>query len=59
MIKPVSLTPVHKSPIIDLESSISSSENAMVLFGSSKGESMEHDTGDSEATPRASKVCLN
>ncbi|KAL8537532.1 hypothetical protein ACS0TY_012599 [Phlomoides rotata] len=52
-IKPVSLTPVLKSPVIDLESPISSSENPMALFGSSKGESMEQDTGDS--TPRASK----
>lgn len=59
MMKPVSLSPVQKSSIIDVESSMSSSDNTMAVFGSSKGESMEQDTGDSDATARASKVCLN
>ncbi|KAH6758313.1 Mov34/MPN/PAD-1 family protein [Perilla frutescens var. frutescens] len=55
MMKPLSLTSVPKGSIIDLESSMSSSDNAMTVFGSSKGESMEHDTGDSDAAGRASK----
>lgn len=56
MTKPVSLTPVLKTPVIDLEASVGSSDNVIPLFGSSN---MEHDTGDSESTPRASKACLN
>lgn len=56
---PVSVIPVQKSPIIDIDSSMSSSDNNMAVFGSSKGESMEQDTGDSEGTGRVSKVCLN
>ncbi|XP_057772649.1 uncharacterized protein LOC130992140 [Salvia miltiorrhiza] len=55
MMKPLSLTPVLKSAIIDVESSMSSSDNAIAVFGSSKGETMEQDTGDSEAAGRASK----
>ncbi|KAK4413912.1 Lys-63-specific deubiquitinase BRCC36 [Sesamum alatum] len=53
--KPVSLVPVQKSSVIDIESSISSSDNTMPVFGSSRGESMEQDTGDSAATSVASK----
>lgn len=53
--KPVSLVPVQKSSVIDIESSISSSDNTMPVFGSSRGESMEQDTGDSAATSIASK----
>lgn len=56
MMKPLSLAPVHKSSVIDIESSMSSSENTMAMVVSSKGD-VEHDTGDSE-TVRASKVCL-
>lgn len=59
MMKPLSLTSVQKSSVIDLDSSMSSSDNAIALFGSSKGETMEQDTGDSEAASRASTVCLN
>ncbi|KAG6422217.1 hypothetical protein SASPL_118782 [Salvia splendens] len=55
MMQPLSLTPVQKSSIIDLESSMSSSDNAIAVFGSSKGETMEQDTGDSEAAGRVSK----
>ncbi|KAL6539141.1 hypothetical protein OROGR_011790 [Orobanche gracilis] len=47
VMKPVSVSPIQKSPFIDLESSISSSENSMGKFGSSRGENMEQDTGDS------------
>ncbi|KAL2234722.1 UNVERIFIED_CONTAM: Lys-63-specific deubiquitinase BRCC36 [Sesamum indicum] len=54
--KPVSLVPVQKSSVIDIESSISSSDNTMPVFGSSRGESMEQDTGDSAATSIASKA---
>ncbi|KAL0380410.1 UNVERIFIED_CONTAM: Lys-63-specific deubiquitinase BRCC36 [Sesamum angustifolium] len=53
--KPVSLLPVQKSSVIDIESSISSSDNTTPVFGSSRGESMEQDTGDSAATSIASK----
>ncbi|KAK4410595.1 Lys-63-specific deubiquitinase BRCC36 [Sesamum angolense] len=53
--KPVSLVPVQKSSVIDIESSISSSDNTTPVFGSSRGESMEQDTGDSAATSIASK----
>ncbi|KAL0463915.1 UNVERIFIED_CONTAM: Lys-63-specific deubiquitinase BRCC36 [Sesamum latifolium] len=53
--KPVSLVPVQKGSVIDIESSISSSDNTMPVFGSSRGESMEQDTGDSAATSIASK----
>ncbi|XP_047947205.1 lys-63-specific deubiquitinase BRCC36-like [Salvia hispanica] len=55
MMQPLSLTPVQKSSVIDLESSMSSSDNANAVFGSSKGETMEQDTGDSEAAGRVSK----
>lgn len=56
MIKPVSLSPVQKSPVIDVESSMSSSDNAIPVFGSSRGDKMEPDTGDSKATAIGSKV---
>ncbi|CAA0824431.1 Mov34/MPN/PAD-1 family protein [Striga hermonthica] len=45
--RPVSVSAVQKSPIIELESSVSSSDNNMGMFGFSKGENMEQDTGDS------------
>ncbi|KAL7152519.1 hypothetical protein ABFS83_04G103400 [Erythranthe nasuta] len=47
MMKTVALTPVIKSSVIDVESSMSSSENTLVVFGSNIGENMEQDTGDS------------
>lgn len=47
MSRPISLSPVNRNSIIDLESSLSSSENAVVRSGSIKVESPEHDTGDS------------
>ncbi|KAK6153732.1 hypothetical protein DH2020_013371 [Rehmannia glutinosa] len=55
MMKPVSLSPVQKNPVIDIESSISSSDNSMGMFGSSRGENMEQDTGDSRASKGAGK----
>lgn len=45
--RPISLSPVNKNSIIDLESSLSSSENAAGRSGSAKVESPEQDTGDS------------
>ena len=47
MSRPISLSPVNKNSIIDLESSLSSSENAAWRSGSAKVESPEQDTGDS------------
>ncbi|XP_048322631.2 uncharacterized protein LOC107405760 [Ziziphus jujuba] len=47
MSRPLSLSPINKSSIIDLESSLSSSENASVRSGTAKVESSEQDTGDS------------
>ncbi|KAI3455351.1 hypothetical protein Pfo_012014 [Paulownia fortunei] len=55
MARPVSLSPVHKGSVIDIESSLSSSDNTFPVFGSSKGESVEQDTGDSKAIAVASK----
>ncbi|PON89390.1 JAB1/MPN/MOV34 metalloenzyme domain containing protein [Trema orientale] len=48
--RPISLSPVNKSSVIDLESSLSSSENAAARSGSAKVESPEGDTGDSRMT---------
>ena len=45
--RPISLSHVNKSSVIDLESSLSSSENVAVRSGSGKIESPEQDTGDS------------
>lgn len=58
MMKPLALTPVLKTPVIDIESSMSSSENTMAMVVSSKGDILLQDTGDSESG-RASKVCPN
>lgn len=53
VLKPIPLVaPAHRSSVIDLESSLSSSENAIVRSSSGKGETLEQDTGDS----RSSKV---
>ncbi|XP_059457732.1 uncharacterized protein LOC132187439 isoform X1 [Corylus avellana] len=46
--RPISLSPVNRSSIIDVESSLSSSENASVRSGSARVESPEQDTGDSK-----------
>ncbi|KAL6563194.1 hypothetical protein OROHE_005781 [Orobanche hederae] len=58
VMKPVSVSPVQRSPFIDLESSISSSENSMGKFGSSRGENMEQDTGDSGSKGAGKSPCL-
>ncbi|KAJ8560679.1 hypothetical protein K7X08_022539 [Anisodus acutangulus] len=52
MLRPISLSPVHKSSVIDLESSLSSADTSRA---GSKIESFEQDTGDSRAAALASK----
>ncbi|XP_016514337.1 uncharacterized protein LOC107831121 [Nicotiana tabacum] len=52
MLRPISLSPVHKSSVIDLESSLSSADTSRA---GSKIESLEQDTGDSRAAALASK----
>lgn len=46
MSRPVTLSPVHKNNIIDVESSLSSDDASRL--GSGKGEKPEQDTGDSK-----------
>ncbi|KAL3618346.1 hypothetical protein CASFOL_038667 [Castilleja foliolosa] len=48
--KPVSVTPVQKSPVIDIESSISSSDKSM------GGGNMELDTGDSKTSGKSPRL---
>ncbi|XP_059644719.1 uncharacterized protein LOC132286403 [Cornus florida] len=56
MLRPVSLSPVNRSLVIDIESSVSSSENALTRSGSTKAEGLALlDTGDSKAAAGASK----
>ncbi|PSR96039.1 Lys-63-specific deubiquitinase [Actinidia chinensis var. chinensis] len=55
MLRAVPLSPVNRSTVIDLESSLSSSENASTRLGSARTESLEQDTGDSRATAGAFK----
>ncbi|EOY26536.1 Mov34/MPN/PAD-1 family protein isoform 3 [Theobroma cacao] len=52
---PVALSPVNRSSVIDLESSLSSSENPLVTLGSAKVDSPLQDTGDSRLTLVSSK----
>ncbi|KAM3308099.1 lys-63-specific deubiquitinase BRCC36 [Capsicum chacoense] len=52
MLRPISLSPVHKTSVIDLESSLSSADTSI---GGSKIESLEQDTGDSRAAALVSK----
>ncbi|KAL5575669.1 hypothetical protein UlMin_017368 [Ulmus minor] len=47
VLRPIPLSPVNKSSVIDIDSSLSSSENAPVRSGSSKIDSPTRDTGDS------------
>lgn len=53
---PISLSPVNKTTFIDLESSLSSSEDQSVRSGARAG-SPEKDTGDSIAAVGSWKVC--
>ncbi|XVF24838.1 hypothetical protein REPUB_Repub13aG0162400 [Reevesia pubescens] len=52
---PVVLSPVNRSSVIDLESSLSSSENALMTSGSIKLDSPMLDTGDSRSIQGSSK----
>ncbi|XP_034695956.1 uncharacterized protein LOC117922065 [Vitis riparia] len=55
MSRPISLSPVHRSSIIDVESSFSSSENAPAKSGPARVESSEQDTGDSRTMALVNK----
>lgn len=48
-------SPINKSSIIDLESSLSSTENSLTHSGSTRVESLEYDTGDSKALKGGAK----
>ncbi|XP_069155468.1 uncharacterized protein [Solanum lycopersicum] len=52
LLRPISLSPVHKNSVIDLESSLSSADTSRA---GSKIEILEQDTGDSRAAAIASK----
>ncbi|KAK7261903.1 hypothetical protein RIF29_28227 [Crotalaria pallida] len=47
VLKPIPLSPVNRSSVIDIDSSPSSSENLSIRSGHLKAESAEQDTGDS------------
>lgn len=47
MSRPISLSPINRSSVIDLESSLSSSKDASARSASAIAESPERDTGDS------------
>ncbi|XP_049411059.1 uncharacterized protein LOC125874255 isoform X1 [Solanum stenotomum] len=52
LLRPISLSPVHKNSVIDLESPLSSADTSRA---GSKIEILEQDTGDSRASALASK----
>ncbi|KAD6794558.1 hypothetical protein E3N88_05539 [Mikania micrantha] len=54
VLRPVPVSPINKSSIIDLESSLST-DNSLTTSGSTRVEGLEHDTGDSRAAAGASK----
>ncbi|XP_028092227.1 uncharacterized protein LOC114292460 [Camellia sinensis] len=56
MLRALPFAPVKRSAILDLESSLSSSENALTRSGSTRTESLEQDTGDSRVTAGAFKI---
>ncbi|XWS16428.1 hypothetical protein CRYUN_Cryun34aG0086500 [Craigia yunnanensis] len=51
----VALSPVYRSSVIDLESSLSSSENALMTSGSAQVDSPVQDTGDSRSIQGSSR----
>ncbi|KAI3789657.1 hypothetical protein L2E82_02458 [Cichorium intybus] len=55
VLRPVPVSPINKNSIIDLESSLSSTDNSLTISGSTRVESLEYDTGDSRAAVGASK----
>lgn len=54
--RPIPVTPINKSNIIDVESSLSSSENVSIRSGSGRIDNAEQDTGDSRAAMGYMKV---
>lgn len=58
MLRTAPLSPLNKSSIIDLESSLST-DNSLTTSGSTRVEGLEQDTGDSRAAAGASKVSLS
>ncbi|KAI3716285.1 hypothetical protein L6452_23516 [Arctium lappa] len=56
VLRPVPVSPINKSSIIDLESSLDSTEHSLTNSGSTRVECLEHDTGDSKAAAGASKA---
>lgn len=54
--KPIALLPVNKSTVIDLESSLSSSESLSARSGNVLAENPEQDTGDSKIVAGSWKV---
>lgn len=50
ILRPVSLSPVPKSSVVEIETSLSSSEKILPRSGSTRGDGPEEDTGDSKAT---------
>jgi len=56
ILRPIPLSPVNRSSVIDLESSLSSSENLLGRSSSLRGENPEEDTGDSRISAGANKV---
>ncbi|KAL4368496.1 hypothetical protein GQ457_05G025880 [Hibiscus cannabinus] len=52
---PIALSPVNRSSVIDLESSLSSSENPLVTSGSAEVDSHMQDTSDSRSIQGSSK----
>ncbi|KAK6914993.1 BRCC36, C-terminal helical domain [Dillenia turbinata] len=53
--RPVSLSPVNKSSVIDVDSSLSLSENTSARLGSARADSLEQDTADSGSTSGSTK----
>ncbi|XP_056163384.1 uncharacterized protein LOC130136862 [Syzygium oleosum] len=53
--RPIPLSPVNRSSVIDLESSLSSSENLLARSNSGRGENPEVDTGDSRISAGTKK----
>ncbi|XP_048140329.1 lys-63-specific deubiquitinase BRCC36-like isoform X2 [Rhodamnia argentea] len=53
--RPIPLSPVNRSSVIDLESSLSSSENLSARSNSGRLENPEEDTGDSRISAGANK----
>lgn len=55
-LRPVSVSPVPKSSVVEIESSLSSSEKLLPRSGSTRGDGTEEDTGDSKASSGFYKV---